>query len=553
MHRCLAIPEIAIEVAGHVSRGFAAKPTLAHMARTCRMFSGPALDELWRAPGQAALLHLARCLPPDFVDISGGDSVQDPYVVVLLRAFTISDWDRPALYARRIRDIAYTVNSSLYGQTSLFPILTLLATCAPGPHLFPRLTRLRWNTMASTVPDALAAASLLRLFLGPELQAVFLTGHAPTVLSLFPILVNQQLALRDVTLSVHAANGFDHFAQSLISDFTQSLHHARTVQIPRVDAASFAHLSRLPTLTELDVTQGIDSSVLGLTNNSSPSVAESYLALRSLQLSACADCNLLAKILPAFFTKSPLEDLVVFPAFDTTNDALEHLFGVLPSLAAAAAATLQRFELWNYGLNSLAENGGWTLPRTTLSSLRSFTKLTCLRLGAPSGFDFGDAAVGDLLVACPLLETLWFTQSKSAEIQFTLGVFLLVVRHAPSLSSLSIPFSTEGPLPTTYPTGAHGERLMQTTLDDLDVGYSPIVDPFPIAELFSSLFPELDRIVTDWPDPEDDYYSDEDAEPDEDAQESDIFYQRWKEVEKLAPKLAAIRKGEQSWRARGSE
>nr|GAT49943.1 predicted protein [Mycena chlorophos] len=511
---------------GHVARSWSSKPTLARLARTCRLFSSPALDELWRAVGDEALLHLAECFPADFVAISGGNSQGDPYTVTLLRAFTRSDWDRPALHARRIREFG-DVSNILYPETSLFPVLTLLATCAPGPYLFPRLRRLRWKT-AGTVGDALTTASLFRRFLAPELEEIILTGRKPTVLSLFPILVDRQLALRDVSILLR--DDLDEFSQSLLSGFTQTLHHAAKIHIPHLDAASFAHLAQLATLTELVVAQGIHLGVLRLAVP-----ADSYLRLHTLRLSGHADCDLLTKILPLFFARSPLEELKITPWFTTTTHDLDRLFTILPSLATPAT-TLQSFWLSNYNLNLVSQVSDWMIPLAAVGSLRCFTGLTSLLLGAPSGFDFGDEALGDLLAACPLLQSLTLQQSLQAATQFTHRVFLLVVRNARSLDFLHITFTTSSDVAVTtpYPTGGNGEPLTQTSLVELSVGYSRIDDPEFIAEHFSRLFPELRMIGTHWsplPDPEEELEDDDDEAELDEAVESDKFYQRWREVE----------------------
>ena len=69
MHRCLLISEVVVNIAQEIVNDDKRweKPTawdsLAKLARTCRMFSEPSLDLLWRAQG--SLIPLLRTMPAD--------------------------------------------------------------------------------------------------------------------------------------------------------------------------------------------------------------------------------------------------------------------------------------------------------------------------------------------------------------------------------------------------------------------------------------------------------------------------------------------------------
>ncbi|KAG5637508.1 hypothetical protein H0H81_004334 [Sphagnurus paluster] len=67
MHRCLLIPEIVSMICQQCD--YPSRPTLAALARTCQLFSEPALQCLWEEV--EGLAHLIRCMPADlwkFVD-----------------------------------------------------------------------------------------------------------------------------------------------------------------------------------------------------------------------------------------------------------------------------------------------------------------------------------------------------------------------------------------------------------------------------------------------------------------------------------------------------
>ena len=62
MHHCLSVPEILSNIFQYVKCAIKEGPaTLASAARTCKTFSEPALDILWR--DQSSLMPLIKCLP----------------------------------------------------------------------------------------------------------------------------------------------------------------------------------------------------------------------------------------------------------------------------------------------------------------------------------------------------------------------------------------------------------------------------------------------------------------------------------------------------------
>ncbi|KAF8548599.1 hypothetical protein OG21DRAFT_1379719, partial [Imleria badia] len=60
--RCFEIPEILFHIFEHVFVSHKGRSDLAHLARTCKVLSGPALDVLWRI--QTSLYPLIMTFPP---------------------------------------------------------------------------------------------------------------------------------------------------------------------------------------------------------------------------------------------------------------------------------------------------------------------------------------------------------------------------------------------------------------------------------------------------------------------------------------------------------
>ncbi|EMD38983.1 hypothetical protein CERSUDRAFT_72231 [Gelatoporia subvermispora B] len=103
MHHCLQIAEILSIIIGYISKSDSlGRATLAALARTCRLFHGPALDVLWRH--QDNLLNLLKCLPGDAWMIEGRQWVRENHMspettvvpLSLTRPLEPTDWRRLA-------------------------------------------------------------------------------------------------------------------------------------------------------------------------------------------------------------------------------------------------------------------------------------------------------------------------------------------------------------------------------------------------------------------------------------------------------------------------
>ncbi|KDQ57887.1 hypothetical protein JAAARDRAFT_193372 [Jaapia argillacea MUCL 33604] len=108
---------------------------VAVLARTCRAFMEPALNELWAC--QLNLAPLIMCTPGD---LWAGEPLEDGHARLdFLRQPIDSDWARFDFYARRIPEF------DLYPFKQLsVPIFTALAQRQPCTPILPNLRRLEW-------------------------------------------------------------------------------------------------------------------------------------------------------------------------------------------------------------------------------------------------------------------------------------------------------------------------------------------------------------------------------------------------------------------------
>lgn len=81
----------------------------------------------------------------------------------------------------------------------------------------------------------------------------------------------------------------------------------------------------------------------------------------------------------------------------------------------------------------------------------------------------------------------------------------------------------------------------QTTLQTLDVGYSRLSDPMPIAAFLSDVFPWLEDVTSAWSTSL--LYG---LEPDE-RRDAESLKERWDEVSWMIPSLAQVREEERNW------
>ncbi|KAJ7798876.1 hypothetical protein B0H14DRAFT_2388426, partial [Mycena olivaceomarginata] len=162
-----------------------------------------------------------------------------------------------------------------------------------------------------------------------------------------------------------------------------------------------------------------------------------------------------------------------------------------------------------------------------LRPLLAFLHLTSVTLCAPAGFDLNDATVGDMARAWPRIKSLHLYASDYAHIlsNVTLGALVLLARHCPELSGLSLTLDATAPVPDLE---TENKRLRQWRLDSLGVSLSPIAAPLAVAVFLSSVFPELKWVRGD-----------------------DMQYKSWAEVGKALPALRKARAEEEHWFRRG--
>ncbi|EGN94131.1 hypothetical protein SERLA73DRAFT_188726 [Serpula lacrymans var. lacrymans S7.3] len=144
MHSCLCITEILEEIFEHAFAAKYGSSTLAVLARTCRVFSEPALDILWRK--QTSLIPLLKCLPQDLWILCWGTKYENfREAWALTRDIVREDWVSVRPYARRIKIFEHgPPRESDRCMIQSKTLLRLLDTCPMS--LLPNVTQLSYAT-----------------------------------------------------------------------------------------------------------------------------------------------------------------------------------------------------------------------------------------------------------------------------------------------------------------------------------------------------------------------------------------------------------------------
>lgn len=81
MPHCFEIPEILLDIFEHVYVSHNGPSDLARLAQTCKLFSGPALDVLWRI--QTSLFPLTMTFPLELFGFAPSEQIAVATIVRL--------------------------------------------------------------------------------------------------------------------------------------------------------------------------------------------------------------------------------------------------------------------------------------------------------------------------------------------------------------------------------------------------------------------------------------------------------------------------------------
>ncbi|KAF8217567.1 hypothetical protein K438DRAFT_1924998 [Mycena galopus ATCC 62051] len=513
MHRALQILEIIEAICYNLYTaplGYGLQPdriALFTLARTCKLFSSPALDALWRT--QTGFGPFLRLMPSDLFVLLARDRIWR-----MLRPIIATDWNRPLVYAPRVK-----ILSLKFDTEEVVEILPALSLSCPGGILFPNLREFTWLAWSrGFIP--------FRLFFPSTLKKITLNCEASTTnFSLLSILAASCPRLTHVSVAFETRSEFE----SASSLFVCGLHHLQSLSFRQPTIAALQHIAQLPTLTSLKVTK--IPIGFGLTSNKDTPI---FPRLRRLVIGQI-DVERAAKFL-SFFSHSPLVSLQIdLPTF-VPSAATNSLFQTVQT--ACSHGSLDSFVLRNFD-NPTVYQESHIIRGRSIETLTCFANITTLSIRSPVGFDLDDATVARLAAAWPHLRSLTLeTSLDNVHPQTTLDSLHALARHCPQLVSVTIELNA-----TSVPSLNGPLRLVHTRLYVLGVGGSPISSPAPVARYLSSLFPALEYIFT---------IREEENNDDLEANAAVALHRIWKQVEEQIPEFVAARREEHLW-AKSSE
>ncbi|KAL0954918.1 hypothetical protein HGRIS_003850 [Hohenbuehelia grisea] len=498
MHRCLLVPELVNHIIGFISEEISASvrgsdcgqdfertelDTLARMARTCRAFSVPALNQLWKKlPWFSPLLKL---FPKDcwFTQRHYSRTFPNCCRVELLFVQNIQlvreDWERFDYYARRVRSL--TVGSKFEPYIiGLASVLEPLHLAAKVPK-FPRLRELTWASDYSEFPH-------LNDFLFRSITHLSLTLFQYRA-STTPEDVHNKIwaslptrCPKITSMHLRKVGIYEPFLPPLKVDISKfKLLRKLSLRTPLPSPEALSLIGDMPFLEALSF--NIESHCDAVQHL--PLNRPIFGALRDLKIAETTLENI--KIVEDFLRKIHRTKLVSLEICTDNHrsDAPASIARLL--LAIANFKSLQRLhythrtspaaDLWDISLEPILSLGG-------LLDLKLKLK--------PVMMD--DALIASIVDAFPLLRTLSL-QEYSGTSQFTLAGLLPLVIKCRHLEKLSLNNICAATLPNASQLASVASLSPTSGLASLAVGHSIPVNVSTVAAVLAVFFPKLRRIT----------------------------------------------------------
>ncbi|KAK7044494.1 hypothetical protein R3P38DRAFT_2879087 [Favolaschia claudopus] len=530
MHRCLLVAEIVCLISHQIENS-----SLPSFARVCKAFRDPALDVLWSH--QDSLGNLLRCMPEGVWEEAPG--VDEDVTWSLTRPVLPSDWERPLLYARRVKVFIHDARTRVMNRPTSSEFMDSLRDCLPCQHLFPNIQTLWFYSHDEWT------FRFVRLFLGPLINSMFLASpQSMTDLSLLAIIAADCPTLRSLEI-VCTDTELD--SETAVSALIHGLHGLEHIKVPCLNNAALEHAARLPSLKTLQLRS---QTTLDPFRDTFVSNSTLFPALRTLAISG----DNIDAVLPllTLITNVQVESLAVDLPHELPAKCISQLYSAIARYCMKNRTSLKQL---SYGhaprrptaIATSAETTAYLLKSPQVLLLTSFENLVFCTLASPLGFDLDNSTTADLAQAWPHLRELHIVAGAFVNhpSHVTLEGLLPFAQNCPHLSRLALPLEVSSP--PSWPRkiqSSDGKRISQNALIVLDVCRSRLdINPLHVAAFLSSVFPRLGWIFTDQePPPED--------PPEDDVEESTeglTFHERWKAVAAALPFLRNARAEERIW------
>ncbi|KII95721.1 hypothetical protein PLICRDRAFT_227065 [Plicaturopsis crispa FD-325 SS-3] len=520
MHRCLETFDTIVLIFSDIARSKdpdAARTTLARLARTCRAFHEVALDLLWEE--QTDILPLLRCMPPDLWEVEASHARSPKWM--LRRPIRLTDWQRCRQLGERIKILRMRrIDYEMSPEVSLALSLSL-----PRDGLLPNLHTLQLPWTKKVLFFCRPGLQLRELCFGRSDWYDTPTTPAPSLLLSFPSIYPN---VKKFTLSASFEGNTACVGMACAWPGLEALELGNNLDFDGLRTLSL----RLPNLHELDITWEDNFFYLGPSLYPSPphmlACSAKFPQLRKLTLSiveigteetALTICDTLLHTMDI----PKLETIHILLRNDlrTSREASRSLLAWLGSHPALRSVRLQVPEAsWDDVADSRDLDNA--LCRDTIQPLLSCRQLERFYWDCADGFDLDDADVTTMATAWPSLR--WLELSSPAGLpvssRITLQGLSTLLQLCPALKGLCLVIDATHTdvLPVAAP--------LNSALEHIFLGNSPIADAEAVAAVLSRVLPHLSEVDTVW----ERFTLAEDFEDEELAEEYDA---RWREVKNL--------------------
>ncbi|KAJ7622463.1 hypothetical protein FB45DRAFT_870652 [Roridomyces roridus] len=440
MHRCFNLPELVTLVAQNVDLA-----DLCSLARSCRDISPCALDELWKH--QESLVPLLKCLPADAWHESGGS-------FDISRPLYKEDWDRLIPYCRRIRSLddrlLRTKFESLYGITQT---VQNSVNGMPGQSSCSCITTQAIQSVVMTSPEMPVLGNVntvhaytsspwfpyIALFLGSNMA----TFHVTTDGQRLNLSALSRLSQWANLKTLHVRGGSAEWT-GIISPYLKAatFQSLRKLSIEDLHDGGWEAVARLPHLLCLEV---------GDPRRLSYGQAVRWIGTGVTFLESV--------------THAPLTNITVH----VRESTYDH-FRLLPVMNTAS----------------------------DLRPLLDLVHLASLTLSSPHGITFDDAFAEEMCLAWPKIQKLSFGpwndgfRQNDVPSMPTATALMHFSKHCALLHTLDCIVDISG-----LSGDAESPRgIRQSMLSSINIRSTVVKHPFGFAKLLSSLFPNLQSILS---------------------------------------------------------
>ncbi|KAG1846078.1 hypothetical protein DFJ58DRAFT_799753, partial [Suillus subalutaceus] len=439
----IAPPNIPVGTAGETWVLLDTKKTLLALALTCKSFTEPALDLLWR--------HLGGLEP-------------------LIKNMTLDDWSIFCKYNYRVRSLLNQCHER-YSKDTICSTKNL--ACPQSPSLLlpllPNLTSLTWDNASDKT-----------------FQYVQLFTFGPSKQSIFSSIAKSCPSISD--LGFDFGRNRDEYTESVgdTSTVLRLWSHLTSVRTGTISEATILHLSKLPSLRVLKFT--LPSTSIS-TDAQKLLQRPVFCALQELDVTF----NSLV-ILDAFLEKLAITPKVLSFAITRGVGSERALPGLISRLSDVCAhSSLQEVRLSITGQPAYYNASIEAAAFQPLFAFRNLRKLD-FEPGAFCIVQIDDASLLQMAKAWPYLEELCISKYPS-RYQVTPHAFVVLLRYCPRLRSVTVPIDWSTIDVHTIPPDIPYQGFSQKALSNLFVGGSRITRPTSIAAFISAVAPNLRSIT----------------------------------------------------------